>query len=148
MAKVSVNDVVAVMRKHPVTDTPYMVMSGTLVAADTGLPTTDLRAKGEEGEVTGEVAPVAAPGWGLIKDAEGRTYSFNMRDMHIFSQKYVKKHEETMALIPVITARRAQEDADAQVVAGLLTDMNAGLDVDSLSTKNLLVIGKLLGLRD
>lgn len=142
MAKALVGDKVAVLKKHDMTDTPFIALLGTLAREGRGLKTDDGRAKAEVGEVTPE-SEVDAPGWSIVKGEDGKEYSVPAKSVTLYSQKIVLKHNETMQQVAVVQqqmVKRTQQAADAKTrLEGL------GVEVKSLSDDNALKIVELLG---
>lgn len=140
--KATLNDKVAVLKNHEATDTPYIVMTGTLEAVDRGRATEDKRANAEEGEVT-DANTVTAKNWVVVRREDGRLFSFPVKSVKLHTQKIVQKHEDTMAQVARATADSAAKDKQREEVFSRCAAH--GLDVDTLSEKNALRILELLG---
>lgn len=139
--KTLIGDVVAVVKQHEDTDTPFIALVGKLTEKDRGLRTEDGRAYAEEGECPPE-ATTDAQGWSVVVTDEGKRFSVPSKSLKLYRQAVVQQHNETMAQVAQVQSRRADEARLA--VAAKARCKELGLDVDSLSYFNaLLIVSKL-----
>ena len=129
-----VGDNVAVVRPHTDTDTPFIVVSGTLECLGRGKKTTDKRAWAEEGAVAGMEDTEEAKGWALVRDEEGTLFSYPEKQVKLLHQRVIQQHEQTMAVVSLIEeARSFAEQFDE---AAILACAALGLDTSTLTQEN------------
>ena len=129
-----VGDNVAVVRPHADTDTPFIVVSGTLEQANRGLKTEDKRAKAGMGEVASMEDTVEATGWSLVRAEDGRLFSFPEKQVKLRHQRVVQQHEETMSVVALIEEARSFEAQSEE--AAFLACERLGLDTSTLTSAN------------